>query len=44
MSSPDPAITPEFAQAFCQTMLSGLANEVETTKKIFACIPDRKRD
>ena len=38
------ASTPEFAVAYRDTILDGFANEVETTKKIFACIPDGKRD
>lgn len=42
MSSP--ATTPEFALAFRDTMLTGFANEVETTKKVFAAIPDSKHD
>lgn len=39
-----PAITPEFALAFRETMLDGFAREVETTKRVFAAIPDDKRD
>jgi uncharacterized damage-inducible protein DinB len=38
------APTPEFAVAYRDTLLDGLANEVETTKKVLACIPDNKRD
>ncbi len=38
------ALTPEFALAYRDTMLDGFANEVETTKKVLACIPDNKRD
>ena len=38
------APTPEFAVAYRDTMLDGFNNEVETTKKILACIPDNKRD
>ena len=38
------APTPEFAVAYRDTMLDGFNNEVETTKKIIACIPDSKRD
>ncbi len=38
------ALTPEFAVAYRDTMLDGFNNEVETTKKIIACIPDSKRD
>ena len=39
-----PALTPEFASALRDTMLGGLANEVETTKKVLAAIPDSKND
>lgn len=39
-----PAVTPEFAQAYCRMMLEGFANEVETTKKVLSAIPDGKRD
>jgi len=42
MSSQGP--TPEFAQAFCAVMLDGLNNEVETTKKVLAAVPNDKRD
>jgi len=38
------APTPEFAVAYRDTILEGFDNEVETTKKIVACIPDNKRD
>jgi len=38
------ALTPEFVLAYRDTMLDGFANEVETTKKVLACIPDNKRD
>jgi len=36
--------TPEFVVAYRDTMLDGFDREVETTKKIVACIPDNKRD
>src|SRR5882672_4702219 len=39
-----PALTPEFAQAYCAMMLDGFAREAETTKKVFSAIPDDKRD
>jgi uncharacterized damage-inducible protein DinB len=39
-----PAVTPEFAQAYCAMMLQALSNEVETTKRVFSAIPDDKRD
>jgi uncharacterized damage-inducible protein DinB len=38
------APTPEFALAYRDTMLDGLAREVETTKKVLSAIPDSKRD
>ena len=42
MSSQAP--TPEFALAYRDTLLDGFAREVETTKKVFSCIPDSSRD
>ena len=39
-----PAITPQFALAFRDTMLDGFAREVETTKRVVAAIPEDKRD
>ena len=36
--------TPEFAIAFRDTMLDGLDREMETTKRVFAAIPDDQRD
>ena len=44
MSSPTPALTPEFAQAYCAMMLDGFGREAETTKRVLAAIPDAKRD
>ncbi|MBZ5656673.1 MAG: DinB family protein [Acidobacteriia bacterium] len=32
--------TPEFAAAYCQMMLDGLAGEVETTKRVLAAVPE----
>jgi|SRR5580698_8979 uncharacterized damage-inducible protein DinB len=40
MSAP----TPEFAMAYSAMMLDGLGREVETTKKVFAAIPEAKKD
>jgi len=37
-------LTPEFATYYRDLILTGFANEVETTKKLFARIPDDKRD
>jgi len=36
--------TPEFAVAYRDTMLMGLTNELQATKKVLAAIPDAKRD
>jgi uncharacterized damage-inducible protein DinB len=36
--------TPEFAVAYRDTMLMGLANEMKATKKVLAAVPDAKRD
>ncbi len=40
MSAP----TPEFAVTYRAMMLDGFAREAETTKKVFAAIPDSKSD
>ena len=40
----DCAVTPEFAAAYRDMMLAGLANEVQTTKKVLSAIPDGKKD
>lgn len=37
-------LTPEFATYYRDLTLTNFANEVETTKKLFARIPDDKRD
>lgn len=37
-------LTPEFALAFRDTMLDGLNRELETTKRVFAAIPDDQHD
>ena len=37
-------LTPEFALAFRDTVLDGLDRETETTKRVFAAIPENKRD
>jgi uncharacterized damage-inducible protein DinB len=44
MSTTAPAITPEFALAYRAMVLEGFANEVETTKRVLAAVPDGKRD
>jgi uncharacterized damage-inducible protein DinB len=43
-TAPSPAITPEFAAGYRAVVLEGLTNEIETTKKVLAAIPDAKRD
>ncbi len=37
-------LTPEFATGLRDTMLQGLAREMETTKKVLAAVPEDKRD
>lgn len=44
MSTAGPAVTPEFALGYRAMMLEGFANEVETTKKVLAAVPESKRD
>ena len=36
------APTPEFAATYCHLMLDAIANEVETTKRVIAAVPDDK--
>jgi|HubBroStandDraft_2_1064218.scaffolds.fasta_scaffold20850_2 uncharacterized damage-inducible protein DinB len=36
--------TPEFATAYRDTMLMGLTNELQATKKVLAAVPDAKSD
>ena len=43
-TAPSPGLTPEFAAAYRQIVCEGLLNELETTKKVLAAIPDAKRD
>ena len=38
------AVTPEFASAYRDMMLEGLANEAQTTRKVLSAIPDGKKD
>src|ERR1700685_3533829 len=38
------APTPEFAAGYCALMLEGIGREVEITKRVFAAIPEDKRD
>jgi uncharacterized damage-inducible protein DinB len=44
MTAPQPALSPEFAAGMRESMLQGLARELETTKKVLAAIPDAERD
>jgi uncharacterized damage-inducible protein DinB len=44
MAKPRKGPTPEFAKAYRDLMLMGLANEMKITKKVLAAIPDAKRD
>ena len=44
MASPQQGPTPEFAVAYRDTMLMGLANELHATKRVLAAVPDAKRD
>ncbi|MGB7845602.1 MAG: DinB family protein [Candidatus Acidiferrum sp.] len=44
MSAPQPALSPEFAVGMRESMLQGLAQELEITKKVLAAIPEAGRD
>src|SRR5207302_10157184 len=44
MATPHLSPTPEFVLAYRQMMLEAFTNEVQTTKKVLAAIPDTKRD
>ena len=44
MATPQRGPTPEFAVMYRQMLLQGFDNEVETTKKVIAAIPDNKRN
>jgi len=37
-------MSPEFAKGYCAMMLDGIKREAETTKKVFAAVPDAKSD
>jgi uncharacterized damage-inducible protein DinB len=39
-----PAPTPDFAAGYCAMMLDGIGREAEITKRVFAAIPEEKRD
>jgi uncharacterized damage-inducible protein DinB len=40
MSAP----TPDFAMGYCAMMLDGVTREAEITKRVFAAVPETKRD
>jgi uncharacterized damage-inducible protein DinB len=44
MATPQQGPTPEFAVAYRETMLQGLAHELETTKRVLAAVPDARSD
>lgn len=44
MATPQQGPTPEFALAYREMMLQSFSNEVQTTKKVIAAIPENKRD
>jgi uncharacterized damage-inducible protein DinB len=39
-----PIPTPDFALGYCAMMLDGVGREAEITRKVFAAIPEEKRD
>jgi uncharacterized damage-inducible protein DinB len=44
MAAPQRGLTPDFAVALRETMLQGLGNEMQITKKVIAAVPDAKRE
>ena len=44
MSAPQQSLSPEFAAGLREVMLTGLAREMETTKKVLGAVLDEKRD
>lgn len=44
MSAPQPALSPEFALGMREVLLQGLSQELETTKKVIAAIPEGQRE
>jgi uncharacterized damage-inducible protein DinB len=44
MSAAQPSLTPEFVVAYRDMMLMGLSNEMQTTRKVLAAVPDNKRE
>ena len=44
MATAEPCVTADFALGYREMMLQGLANEVQTTKKVLSAIPEGKKD
>ena len=44
MTAPQPALSPEYAVTMRESMLQGLARELEITKRVLAAVPDGQRD
>jgi len=44
MTAPQPGLSAEYAVAMRESMLQGLAREVEITKRVLAAVPDGQRD
>lgn len=44
MATAEQGVTTEFATAYREIMLQGLAGEVKTTKRVISAIPDGRRD
>jgi len=44
MATTEQGLTADFATTYREMMLQNFANEVQTTKKVLAAIPDEKRD
>jgi uncharacterized damage-inducible protein DinB len=44
MTAPQPGLSPEYAVTMRESMLQGLARELEITKRVLAAVPDGQRD
>lgn len=44
MTAPQPGLSPEYAVTMRESMLQGLARELEITKKVLAAVPDGQRN
>ena len=44
MATAEPCVTADFALGYREMMLQGLANEVQTTRKVLSAIPEGKKD